>query len=143
MCDYKAELEILRARIEAIENQLQAKSRRGTRLPDGWKLPSEYREWANNILPEKKFDYAQRCEIIRDQAERFFNYWTAQSGSKGVKADWFATWKNWIKNSQVMNAKTSNDSRSRAQRHSDKLDEIAKRDVAENGFANHLDSGHI
>ena len=142
MCDCKAELETLRARIEDIENQLQAKSRRGTRLPEDWELPAEYLQWAR----EQDMRGVQRFNSlfeVTEEGRKFHDYWISQSGSKGVKANWFSTWKNWIRNAKVTNAKTSNDSRSRAQRHSDKLDEIAKRDVAENGFTNHLDSGHI
>ena len=30
--------------------------------------------------------------------ESFKDYWVAAPGSKGVKADWFATWRNWIRN---------------------------------------------
>lgn len=29
--------------------------------------------------------------------ERFCDYWRAAPGSKGVKADWFATWRNWCR----------------------------------------------
>jgi hypothetical protein len=29
--------------------------------------------------------------------ERFRDYWIAQPGQKGVKADWQATWRNWIR----------------------------------------------
>lgn len=28
----------------------------------------------------------------------FKDYWVSVAGSKGVKADWFATWRNWIRN---------------------------------------------
>ena len=28
----------------------------------------------------------------------FKDYWIAQAGSKGRKADWFATWRNWVRN---------------------------------------------
>jgi len=29
--------------------------------------------------------------------ERFADYWTAQPGARGVRADWLATWRNWIR----------------------------------------------
>jgi len=28
----------------------------------------------------------------------FKDYWVSVAGAKGVKADWFATWRNWIRN---------------------------------------------
>ena len=31
------------------------------------------------------------------EAERFRDFWTAQPGQKGVKADWPATWRNWVR----------------------------------------------
>jgi hypothetical protein len=31
-------------------------------------------------------------------AERFRDYWIAQPGAKGRKADWPATWRNWVRN---------------------------------------------
>ncbi|MBU3539048.1 hypothetical protein [Polynucleobacter sp. UK-Gri1-W3] len=31
-----------------------------------------------------------------DVFEVFKNYWAGTAGSKGLKADWFATWRNWV-----------------------------------------------
>lgn len=36
---------------------------------------------------------------IRREAERFKDYWHSLSGQKAVKADWFATWRNWCRKS--------------------------------------------
>jgi uncharacterized protein YdaU (DUF1376 family) len=30
--------------------------------------------------------------------EQFRDYWIAQGGQKGAKLDWFATWRNWVRN---------------------------------------------
>lgn len=30
--------------------------------------------------------------------ETFKDYWVSVSGAKGVKLDWFATWRNWVRN---------------------------------------------
>lgn len=30
--------------------------------------------------------------------EGFKDYWVSAPGAKGIKADWFATWRNWIRN---------------------------------------------
>lgn len=31
---------------------------------------------------------------------KFHDYWIASTGGKSVKADWIATWRNWLRNSQ-------------------------------------------
>jgi hypothetical protein len=38
---------------------------------------------------------------IDETAERFRDYWIAQPGVKGRKADWSATWRNWVRNEKV------------------------------------------
>lgn len=64
---------------------------RGTRLSPDWKLPMDWGNWA---LQEK-----QGCtsEDIRKCAERFKDYWISVAGAKGVKADWQATWRTWVR----------------------------------------------
>ena len=51
---------------------------RGTRLASDWKPSSE--------LNQDQFELA-----------RFRDYWIAQPGQKGVKTDWDATWRNWLR----------------------------------------------
>jgi len=41
---------------------------------------------------------------IRQIAEQFKDYWIAQPGQKGVKLDWSATWRNWVRNSKATKA---------------------------------------
>ncbi len=31
-------------------------------------------------------------------ADKFRDYWISQPGQKGVKLDWSATWRNWVRN---------------------------------------------
>lgn len=64
---------------------------RGSRLPPDWKLPLEWGNWA---LQEKQ---GSTAEDIRRCAERFKDYWISVAGSKGVKADWQATWRTWVR----------------------------------------------
>lgn len=33
------------------------------------------------------------------ELEKFRDYWAAQPGQKGVKTDWPATWRNWVRRS--------------------------------------------
>ena len=37
------------------------------------------------------------AERIRAIAEQFKDHWIAQPGQRGVKADWLATWRNWVR----------------------------------------------
>jgi hypothetical protein len=63
---------------------------RASRLSPEWTLPSDWRQWAE----------AQGFSAlsVSAQADRFRDYWIAQPGQKGVKADWLATWRNWMRN---------------------------------------------
>lgn len=50
---------------------------RGSRLPDDW-------------LPD--------CDYDLPTLEYFRDYWKAVPGQKGIKLDWQATWRNWVRN---------------------------------------------
>ena len=52
-------------------------------LPDEWAQFAESRGLAGSAM-------AETWETFRD-------YWQAQPGQKGVKADWAATWRNWVR----------------------------------------------
>jgi hypothetical protein len=39
---------------------------------------------------------------VRQVAEQFKDYWIAQAGQKGVKLDWDATWRNWVRNTKAV-----------------------------------------
>ncbi len=39
-------------------------------------------------------------DVPASEHERFADYWRAQPGAKGRKADWPATWRNWMRRSQ-------------------------------------------
>jgi hypothetical protein len=57
-----------------------------TRLPDDWNPSNEDIEFAN----QTGVDWIKNAEIFRD-------YWVAQPGVKGRKANWSATWRNWVR----------------------------------------------
>jgi len=52
-------------------------------------------------LPE---DWIMFCKTERPDLKpdkiwnQFRDYWIAQGGQKGAKLDWFATWRNWVRN---------------------------------------------
>lgn len=60
---------------------------RGTRLPEGSEFPDEWRQWA----------IAEGCAEPERIWPKFHDYWIAQPGQRGVKRDWFATWRNWVR----------------------------------------------
>lgn len=65
-------------------------SSRGSRLPADWALPKPWGEWATA-------ETGWADEEIRREADRFRDFWVAQGGQKGRKADWLATWRNWVR----------------------------------------------
>jgi hypothetical protein len=61
---------------------------RGCRLPFDWKPCAEGRLMAGNTLGNSE---------ARAELEKFKDYWASQPGARGVKADWDATWRNWVR----------------------------------------------
>jgi hypothetical protein len=56
-------------------------------------LPKAWGEWALSERPDLTAD------LIRKEAEKFKDHWIANSNqAKSKKADWEATWRNWIRN---------------------------------------------
>ena len=63
----------------------------GTRLPDGW-FPSRTDA---NLRTERESGLTDR--ELQDALDNFRDYWAAQPGQRGRKADWDATWRNWVR----------------------------------------------
>ena len=61
---------------------------RGSRLPANWVPDKELAEWSKAERPDLD---------LRKVLEEFRDYWTSVAGSKGVKLDWDATWRNWVR----------------------------------------------
>ncbi|MFN9029514.1 MAG: hypothetical protein ACK54C_00110 [Betaproteobacteria bacterium] len=66
----------------------KARAARGTRFALT-ELPAHWAEFCEEHRPDLKADAV---------FERFRDYWTALPGTKGVKLDWCATWRNWCRN---------------------------------------------
>lgn len=62
---------------------------KGTRINSDWVLPEEWGEWAE----DEGHSYLEICK----QEELFKDYWLGVAGQKGVKLDWEATWRNWMR----------------------------------------------
>ena len=64
------------------------KTQRGTRLPTDWSLPDSWKAWAEG----------ERQDLnIRTVADSFKDFWIAKPGAGGVKLNWEATWRNWVR----------------------------------------------
>ena len=78
---------------EHITHNTKEKNKRGSRLPQDWFLTKSMGEWASQERPDLD---------VRQVAEQFKDYWVAQAGQKGVKLDWDATWRNWVRNTKAV-----------------------------------------
>ena len=63
--------------------------KRGTRIPDDFAVDDEMRKWA-------KDNDLGHMDLQAITAE-FVDYWIGVAGAKGVKLDWIATWRNWLR----------------------------------------------
>jgi len=67
----------------------------GKRLASDFSFPIEWEQFCKESRPElhptRTFD-------------QFKDYWTSVAGQKGVKLDWFATWRNWVRNTNAPKA---------------------------------------
>lgn len=68
------------------------KPQRGSRLATNWVLPDEWEYWANKERPDLN---------ARQVADQFKDFWCAKPGKDGVKLDWQATWRNWVRNQKA------------------------------------------
>jgi len=71
------------------EAKASPQKQRASRLSPDWFLPKEWGEWA----------VSEGCsvDLIRSEADKFRDYWTAKAGASAAKLDWQATWRNWIR----------------------------------------------
>lgn len=61
---------------------------RGTRLPQDWRPSPEDQDYCKKERPDLR---------LSEVAQNFYDYWIAQPGAKGRKADWSATWRGWVR----------------------------------------------
>lgn len=62
--------------------------KRRQRLPDDWAIPGDWMAWAHNEKPELSAPEIHRISLT------FRDYWL---GKGDARADWQATWRNWIR----------------------------------------------
>ena len=78
----------------ATPKELAKPVKKSTRLPDNWEPTQDYWDAAVLIGDELNIDMRPRLKQI---AHKFKDYWIAKSGKDATKADWLATWRNWIR----------------------------------------------
>lgn len=72
-----------------VSSRPQAK--RGTRIPDDFTATPDMVSWARDNTPDVDG---------RKATESFMDYWRGKPGKDGVKLDWPATWRNWMRREQ-------------------------------------------
>lgn len=80
--------------------EAKPKQSRGTRLPADWKPSEEQIAFCKTERPD--LHPMATCDRFRD-------FWIAQAGSKGVKLDWDAVWRNWVRNEKAGGNKPQQD----------------------------------
>ena len=70
----------------------EPRSPRGTRLQLE-DMPDEYRDFCRQERPDLSPSATW---------DRFRDHWTAKPGKDGVKLDWLATWRNWVRGERAM-----------------------------------------
>jgi len=70
----------------------QDKNKRGSRLSSDFLFTGDWLAFCKQERPD--------LEPVQT-FEKFKDYWIAQAGQKGVKLDWFATWRNWVRSTNA------------------------------------------
>lgn len=75
------------------QEPVEKRSPNGSRLPPDWVCPDEWIAFCRTERPDLDPEVT---------ACRFADYWHGVAGAKGRKADWAATWRNWVRGERVM-----------------------------------------
>lgn len=76
------------AEADTYTEESKTRAGRGSRLPHDWNPSEELEKWASVERPDL---YLPR------EVDSFRDYWTGIAGAKGVKLDWPAAFRNWIR----------------------------------------------
>ena len=63
---------------------------RGTRVPEDFEPDERMLEWVRRECPG----------VPANEHGRFMDHWRSTPGTKGMKLDWIATWRNWMRRAQ-------------------------------------------
>jgi hypothetical protein len=103
---YQSDLPETETETETETKREAEKKGRATRLQDNWQPSDDMIQFCLQERPDLDWKFV---------SEGFRDYWISQAGAKGRKADWSATWRNWVRNqrksfgsNQPANGKTQN-----------------------------------
>jgi uncharacterized protein YdaU (DUF1376 family) len=65
-----------------------ASPKKGTRLPKDWQPSDDLMAWSKATRPDLNLTLT---------LDSFRDFWASKAGSGGVKLDWDATWRNWVR----------------------------------------------
>ena len=70
---------------------------KGTRLPEDWTLPQEWKQWTLAIIDKHlSLDLFTANDWTDEIGENFADYWIAKSAN-ATKLCWRRTWKVWVR----------------------------------------------
>ena len=75
---------------------------RGTRLEEDWVLPEAWKGWAKSERPDLHIDTVAAC---------FKDHWISVSGTRALKRQWFAVWRNWVRREAIVGERKFSDKR--------------------------------
>lgn len=80
---------LLNPKVQVKEMSVDISKKNGSRLPADWQPGPEFASFAEGL--------GHGAEEIAALGDEFRDYWIAQPGQRGVKLDWLATWRNWVR----------------------------------------------
>ena len=78
--------------------EIRNRSQKGSRIPEPFILTAEMRSWVAENHPD--------VDAV-SETQSFVDYFRGVSGKQGIKLDWLATWRNWIRRSKQFNGTKS------------------------------------
>ena len=83
------------------------KRNRASRLPADWQPTDDMVQFCKTERPDLQ---------VQAIADGFKDYWIAAPDAKGRKADWAATWRNWVRNQKVAGFKSYESAKDKSRR---------------------------
>ena len=74
------------------KTETKQRAQTASRLPDNWQPSDDMIQFCRTERPELQ------VQMVIDS---FRDHWIAAPGAKGRKADWSATWRNWVRNQRA------------------------------------------
>lgn len=78
--------------VSEVKDSVNKESTKGSRLSQDWVIPDEYIKFCQTERPE--LDAVLVGNTFKD-------FWISKSGSGATKLNWFATWRNWVRNQRA------------------------------------------